>query len=213
MRESSLVLSTPGSLLEHIERLVLDAVRSPPLFAIRPEGGPYGMGAEYGSFRNARNKFITELAKPTAGVQVVFSGHIQRNDLLAVYVPSEAGKGDLKGQYLVKSLTRLFPGKPGRKHPPQSYPGVALDPRNRIKDGQAPLYINTTSAGPLGNARQTEGVGEKERLVAPGYAYVELMPAGVIERVEFRFPVPPIPKRTQRDSWELHARESSLIRA
>jgi len=182
------------------------ALKGHPLFAIRPDGGPYGMDAEYGSFRSARSEFIKDLAKPSAGVQVVFSGHIHRDDLLAVCVPSEAGKGNLKGQYLVKSVRGAYPVKPGKEHPPLVYPGVAVDPR-RLKDGRAPLYINTTSAGPLGNARQTEDAAPEDRFAAPGYAYVELVPSGVIERVAFRFPVPAQTKPGQ-DAWELHARES-----
>ena len=185
------------------------ALKGHPLFAIRPDGGPYGMDAEYGSFRSARSEFIKNLAKPSAGVQVVFSGHIHRNDLLAVHVPSAAGKGDLKGQDLVKSLTRVFPGKPGREYPPQVYPGVAVDPR-RVSDGRAPLYLNTTSAGPLGNARPTEDADAKDRVAAPGYAYVELTPSGTIERLAFRFPVAMTAKAGQ-DRWDLHTRESSMV--
>jgi hypothetical protein len=171
------------------------------------------MDAEYGSFRSARSAFIKDLAKPTAGVQVVFSGHIHRDDLLAVYVPSEPGKGNLKGQYLVKSVRGTYPVKPGKEHPPLNYPGVAVDPR-RLKDGRAPLYLNTTSAGPLGNARATEDAAPEDRFAAPGYAYVELTPAGAIERVAFRFPVPPVAKQGPAtkgaDRWELHARESAM---
>jgi hypothetical protein len=183
-------------------------VKGHPLFAIRPSGGAYGMDAEYGSFGSARSAFIKDLAKPTAGVQVVFSGHIHRNDLLAVHVPSQAG--DLKGQHLVKSVKRVFRGIPGQDPlpAPKVYPGVSVDPR-RIKDGRAPLYLNTTSAGPLG--KWTEGADEKESLVAPGYAYVELTPAGVVEKVAFRFPVKPSPAKTEKDPWELHTREASLI--
>ena len=103
----------------------------------------------------------------------------------------------------------MFPGKPGREYPPQIYPGVAVDPR-RVSDGRAPLYLNTTSAGPLGNARPTEDADAKDRVAAPGYAYVELTPSGAIERLAFRFPVAMTAKAGQ-DWWDLHTRESSMI--
>src|SRR5829696_6607442 len=54
------------------------------------------------------------------------------------------------------------------------------------KDLRAPLYINTTSAGPRGHIYLTEG---KELYIDPGYGRIELMADGVISQVSFRRPV------------------------
>lgn len=164
------------------------ALKGHPLFALRPAGGPYGMDAEYGSFRSARDAFIKELAKPSAGVQLVFTGHIHRNGLLAVRVPSQSGKADLKGHYLMKSVAAAPRALAGSPHAAQIYPRGALDLR-RLTDARAPLYVNSTSAGPLGNHQASE---RDHRYVAPGYTYVELAATGVIEKVAFRFPVAPV---------------------
>jgi predicted MPP superfamily phosphohydrolase len=163
------------------------ALKGHPLFAIRPPGDVYGMHAEYGSFRSARNEFIKALAKPTAGVQLVFSGHIHRNDLLTAYVSSDSGDANLKGQYLMKSIAAAPRVHAGSARSPQEYAGATIDPR-RARHGRAPLYVNSTSAGPLGNYCPSEG---DNQLTHPGYTYVELAATGVVQRLAFRFPVTP----------------------
>jgi hypothetical protein len=182
-------LEARGPLTYRFEPAGGKALKGHPLFAIRPPGGPFGMDAEHGSFRSARETFIRELAKPAANVQLVFTGHIHRNDLLAVRVPTQPDEPKLKGQYLVKSVSRMPSGEPGRVHAPQILPRVVVDPR-RLDGRRAPLSVNTTSTGPLGNYRAAEQIPQ---FTAPGYTHVELSAAGVVEQVSFRFPVKPVP--------------------
>ena len=81
----------------------------------------------------------------------------------------------VEGEYLVRSLDQ---GEfRGTKVPSVSH---------LTKDLRAPLYINTTSAGPRGHIYLTEG---KELYIDPGYGRIELMADGVISQVSFRRPV------------------------
>jgi hypothetical protein len=150
-----------------------------PLFAIAPRKGPdgatSGMTADYNSFMRDRAWFIRTLADPNAGVRMVLSGHIHRNGIYGVRLGTKADGEMVEGEYLVRGVdaTEIQ----GTKSPRVSHKTPAL---------RAPLYINTTSAGPRGNYYPTEG---KHLSIDPGYARIELMADGVISRVSFRRPV------------------------
>ena len=75
-----------------------------PIFAIRPRSGDAGMEADYGSFTQARDWLIKELANPKRGVRAVFSGHIHRNGLYAVHVGKKEQGALLAGEYLVRQV-------------------------------------------------------------------------------------------------------------
>jgi hypothetical protein len=84
--------------------------------------------------------------------------------------------GDLvNGEYLIRSLNH--DEIRGTKAP-----GIS----HLTKSLRAPLYVNTTSAGPRGNVYPTEG---QHLNVDPGFAWIEIMADGVISTVSFRRPV------------------------
>ena len=155
-----------------------------PLFAIRPPDGALGMEADYNSLSNARDWFIRRMAEPKSGVRVVLTGHIHRSGLYVVHVPgADRGKA-VAGQMLVRGVVEqaVRGARP---------PAVALTPEGK----RAPLYVNTTSAGPRGNYYPRKNESAK---LDPGYAEVQLASDGTIHRVDFR--PQPRPKKVKRPS-------------
>ena len=150
-----------------------------PIFAVPPKKGPkghlLGMDADYNSFMRDREWFIRTLAAPSAGVRLVLSGHIHRNGRFGIRIGTRADGAIVEGELLLRSLN---PNEvQGAKVPAVS---------TRTADILAPVYVNTTSAGPRGNNHPTEG---KHLNVDPGFARIELMADGVISLVSFRRPV------------------------
>ena len=150
-----------------------------PMFAIKPKRGPdghtEGMTADYNSFMRHRDWFIRTLAKPSANVRIVLSGHIHRNGLYGIRVGTRADGELLDGEYLVQSVAH--DEIRGTRSPAISHLTKSL---------HAPLYVNTTSAGPRGNNFPSEG---KHLFVDPGFARIEVTADGVISLVSFRRPV------------------------
>jgi len=161
------------------EHGMVEPINGHPMFAIKPKRGPggdtEGMAADYNSFMRHREWFIRTLAEPSANVRLVLSGHIHRNGLYGVRVATKSDGEIVDGEYLVRSLDHdeiRGTGAPFISH--------------RTKSLRAPLYVNTTSAGPRGNNYPTEG---QHLNVDPGYGRIELMADGVISVVSFRRPV------------------------
>ena len=150
-----------------------------PMFAIKPRRGPdgntEGMTADYNSFMRHRDWFIRRLAEPSARVRLVLSGHIHRNGMYGVRVATRADGEILDGEYLMQSVSH--DEIRGTQSPAISHLKRSL---------RAPLYVNTTSAGPRGNYYPAEG---QHLNVDPGYARIELMADGTISVVSFRRPV------------------------
>lgn len=142
------------------------------LFAVRPEGSMHGTEANYGSISHYRPEFIKNLTKSNSGVRLVFSGHIHRNGLYVVPVPSgDPKQSAIAGQMLIRSVGEADVG--GAR-----FPAVTITPEKM----PGPLYVNTTSAGPRGHHYPNKG---QYFAVDPGYAQVELLNDGTIQRVEF----------------------------
>lgn len=147
-----------------------------PMYAVAPgSSAPAGMTADYGSFMQHRDWFVTELAKPAAGVRVVLSGHIHRNNLLVVRRPTASDGKLLAGKYQVRGVTKA--DVEGVKSPEIS--------RRRGNGEVAPLYVNTTAAGPRGHLYASP---DYTTHVPSGYAHVEVAADGSIEAVSFRQP-------------------------
>src|SRR5262249_27358748 len=104
------------------------------------------MTADYNSFMRHRDWFIRTLAEPSAGVRIVLSGHIHRNGMYGVRVGNRSDSEMVDGEYIVRSLDHdeiRGTRSPGISHLTHSL--------------RAPLYVNTTSAGPRGNCYPAEG--------------------------------------------------------
>jgi hypothetical protein len=176
----------------------IEKLNGHPLFAIRPNDAAYGAEADYGSFEEkSRAWFIQQLAKPDAGVRMVFSGHIHRNGLHVVHIGGGSEKSATRGKWLLRGVApHLVRGA--------LPPAVALTPEGK----QGPLYINTTSGGPRGHwhpigtpvgtaidvtpggppAQPSRVPGPLSFSADPGYTHAELSSDGTIQRVEFRPP-------------------------
>jgi hypothetical protein len=142
-----------------------------PLFAIKPPAAGAGVVADYGSFESWRDDFLKCVTAPRSGVRLVFSGHIHRNGLHVVHVPTvttnlvQAGNMHLRG--VTESLVR------GARPP-----AVAI-----IAEGRnGPLFVNTTSGGPRGNSHPAL---RQDAKVEPGYTRVQLARDGTILNVQF----------------------------
>jgi 3',5'-cyclic AMP phosphodiesterase CpdA len=170
-----------------------------PLYAIRPDqrvsSDPvFGMDASYNSFERHRPWFIKRLFDGHAGVRAVFSGHIHRNGLFAVYTGGKH-RGALAGQYLIQALPPSAIA--GAAHPrPSIAPLPAPENAHGVRHPTGPLYVNTTSAGPRGNSIPRADV---EGRANPGYARLDLASDGTIQRVEFKdIALPAFPTTTTR---------------
>ena len=112
------------------------------LFAIRPNDAPFGVAADHGSIVQKRDWFIRKVGEPRAGIRLVLSGHIHRNGLLAAFVPSENKK-----VWLIRALTH----QEVRTGAPFPWVAIRRPASGPVRPIPAPLYVNTTSAGPRGN--------------------------------------------------------------
>jgi hypothetical protein len=162
-----------------------------PLYAIRPEqrvsSDPvFGMDASYNSFERHRPWFIKRLFDGRAGVRAVFSGHIHRNGLFAVYTGGKH-RGALADQYLLQALPPSAVA--GAQSPrPSTKPLPSYENTRGIRLPTGPLYVNTTSGGPRGNAFPRAGADGRAN---PGFARLDLASDGTIQRVEFKDVAPP----------------------
>lgn len=153
-----------------------------PLLALRHKSDPYGMAASYGSLGKRRDWLIQSLADPQAGVRLVLSGHIHRNNLFVVHKGSfrSGGYFDRSGFFTPATQNeRLFirgvaPAAVRKARPP----AVTLTPEGH----SGPLYVNTTSAGPRGN---TYPIAKRHVYVDPGYTRIKLAGDGTIHDVSF----------------------------
>jgi hypothetical protein len=138
--------------------------------AIRPKDAPFGVSAEHGSIVRERDWLIRELGTSSSGVRVVLSGHIHRYGLLVAYPPVKD-----RHSRLLRSVT-LAEVRGARR-------GMAAVRREagRVRAFPAPLYVNTTSAGPRGNL-----YGAQWRAVPPGWILLTLAADGTIESVSPR---------------------------
>ena len=163
-----------------------------PLFAIKPRSAGAGVVADYGSFESWRDDFLRCVTAPGSGVRLVFSGHIHRNGLHVVHVPTvttnlvQAGNMHLRG--VTEALVR------GARPP-----AVAI-----ITEGRnGPLFVNTTSGGPRGNSHPAL---KQDAKVDPGYTRAQLARDGTIIGVQFcppmrvSVPIPSRPAATQREA-------------
>ena len=121
-----------------------------------PEDDPQGQVADYGTFGRKRDEFIKKLHK--SRVQLVLSGHIHRRNLLTLWEQRQPLKRS--PDLLVKDI-----------------------PTSRASRAPQPLFVNTTSAGPLGHEHPTR---DQSRLAKSGYAEVELSSTGKVHKVEFK---------------------------
>lgn len=135
-------------------------------FAIRPKDAPFGVAADHGSFLRGRDAFIRTVANPNAGIRVVLSGHIHRNGLLVAYAPASDPKAMIVRSVSYQSVRGIRP------------PRVAVGAGGAYG---APLYANTTSAGPRGNL-----YNPGHSAVSPGFAIVTVASDGTIENVSQR---------------------------
>jgi hypothetical protein len=155
------------------------ALNGHPIFAVPPKKGPKGhlagMDPDEGTFMQHREWFVRTLAAPDAGVRLVLSGHIHRNGRFGVRIGTKADGDIVAGELLLTSLEH-------KEVQGAAMPAISTN----SKDILAPLYVNTTSAGPRGNNHPTEG---QHLNVDPGFARIELMADGVITLVSFQRPV------------------------
>ena len=149
------------------------------LCAIAPQGAPAGVAAVYGSIVQRRDSFIRRVGESASGIRLVLSGHIHRQGLLVAYPP--ANDRDAR---LLRSVTYAE----ATNHGLGVKPGMAAirSDGKRVQAFPAPLYVNTTSAGPRGNqylpADASEGYVHHNN-VASGWVRVELGADGTIRNL------------------------------
>ncbi len=164
----------------------VDAWNGHPIFAIRPKSDDRGMDADYGSFVKEREWFIRTVADPKHAVRAVLSGHIHRNGLYVVHRPGREVGRLLAGEWLVRHVVEA------------AVRGARPPAVSRTPEGtRGPLYINTTCAGPRGNAKHREPTDAEKRFgglsTDPGWARLVLAADGTIASVEFRSALAPAP--------------------
>lgn len=142
--------------------------------AVRPKNAPLGVSAEHGSVVRHRDWFIRELARTASGVRVVLAGHIHRFGLLVAYPPANDPESRL-----LQSVT--FEEVRGARAGVAAVRREMNQGRQQVRAFPAPLYVNTTSAGPRGNVYDP-----RERGVNPGWILLTLADDGTIESVSPR---------------------------
>ncbi len=152
------------------------------LLAIRRQGDPFGVAADYGSIVRERDWFITTVASPGSGVRAVLSGHNHRANLLVAY---KYGDGMVIRRVVEPATKGVRP------------PGVAVRPHapsSPITSWPPPLYVNTTSAGPRGGeylyselSRYCKNAPPNRH---PGYSILTLSSDGTIQGVSMRQMIP-----------------------
>ncbi len=167
---------------EPLLQAVADGVTFPaweyPTLAIRGDYEPLGREADYGSFREEGRRWMIPVLRH-ARFSLVLAGHIHRQNVL--YIDS-VGK-DLPPEWRGKLVVR----------------SVELD---RAPSAPQPLFVNTTSAGPLGHRELAHG---KYMVAASGYTSVRVAAGGAISKVEFRPNVALTPRPEEPPSLELPA--------
>jgi hypothetical protein len=163
-----------------------------PLFAIKPREAGAGVVADYGSFESGREDFLKRVTAPGSGVRLVFSGHIHRNGLHIVHVPTVTTNLVQAGNMHMRSVTEALVR--GARPPAVA---TIMEGRN------GPLFVNTTSGGPRGNSHPAL---KQDAKVKPGYTRVQLARDGTIAGVQFvppmrlAVPVPTHPVGAQRET-------------
>ncbi len=162
------------------------------LCAIAPKDAPIGVAAVYGTIVAHRDEFIRRVGDGAAGIRLVLSGHIHREGLLVAYPPVND-----RDARLLRSVTYEEATDRGRG----VGPGIAAiqrtvrpDRREQVRAFLAPLYVNTTSAGPRGNRYVRAPAppdGIRHDNVAPGWIRVQLAADGTVkELIAHQLPEP-----------------------
>jgi len=129
---------------------------------------PAGQDGDYGSHRD--REWLVKTLRDNK-FQLVFSGHIHRNNLMVVFVhPTSENKPNVpaKDQRISDYAAELM---------------VKTVPTDKAKGEPKPWFVNTTSAGPLGNRYLARGVYE----AAPsGYAVASISKDGQDVTVEYK---------------------------
>ena len=145
-----------------------------PIYAIAPKDGPAGHAANYNSFVRNRDWLITTLGDEKANVRLVLAGHIHRNGVFVVDVPQNNPQNPAAASSRIRTY-RVEPGVTQQAVPP----AVTLAPHTH----NAPLYVNTTSAGPRGHLFDVEG--NTDCYIDSGYAVIDLSSDGIIQTLTF----------------------------
>lgn len=131
-----------------------------PMLAIRTaENDLLGREADYGSFTSVGRHWLIQTLR-NAKFSVVLAGHIHRQHVLIIDTVGKDLPAAWRGKWVVRSVE----------------PGQA-------STAPLPLFVNTTSAGPLGHRRLSRG---KYMVAASGYTVVNVASGGSISKVEFR---------------------------
>ncbi len=130
-----------------------------PTLAIRTqESEPLGREATCGSFVVERDWLIRKLRE--ARFNVVLSGHIHRRHVLVIDDSGNGMPAEWRGKWVVRKVAS---GKPPA--------------------GFKPLFVNSTSAGPLGHIYAARG---KYLSAASAYTSISIAASGAVESVEFK---------------------------
>lgn len=161
---------------------VADGVTFPaweyPLLAIRGDYEPLGREADYGSFREEGRRWMIPVLRH-AKFCLVLAGHIHRQNVLIIDTVGKDLPAEWRGKLVVRRVeTDQAPAAP------------------------VPVFVNTTSAGPLGHRELAHG---KYMVAASGYSFASVSPAGAINRVEFRPNVALTPRPEEPPALELPA--------
>ena len=132
-----------------------------PTLALRmSENEPLGREADYGSFsRDGRHWLIWTLSK--AKFSLVLAGHIHRRNVLVIDTVGKDLPPEWRGKWVVRCIR----------------------PERAASATEKPLFVNTTSAGPLGHCEVSRG---KYMVAASGYTHVSVDAGGAVTAVEFR---------------------------
>jgi hypothetical protein len=173
-----------------------------------PEGFSPWLAANYGSFvhedkkRGDTRKWFIEKLSASHGVRLVLSGHIHRAGLLTAQWKNFEirSEGQTEKPISVKTMVvqSVLPNEVQGVRAPlvrsQNNPGGPLP---------GPLYVNTTSAGPIGS-EYIDGTVKRRDL--PGYSIIHLSSDGTIEKAWQGYPAlsrlatpvlfTPLPSRT-----------------
>lgn len=130
-----------------------------PTLAIRTDPNEtLGREADYGSFDERREWLIRKLRQ--SKFSLVLAGHIHRRNVLVIDDVGKDLPAEWRGKWVVRSIL------------PSQAAGA-----------QKPLFVNTTSAGPLGHCEIARG---QYKVAESAYTKVVISATGDIQSVEFK---------------------------
>jgi 3',5'-cyclic AMP phosphodiesterase CpdA len=131
-----------------------------PTIAIRTDPKePLGREADYGSFEDKSREWLIRKLRQTK-FNLILAGHIHRKNVLVIDDSGKDIPSEWRGKWVVRSIKA-----------------------DQAPKAKAPLFVNTTSAGPYGHCEIARGV---YKVAESAYTKIVIDDGGAINSVEFK---------------------------